>query len=56
MSETIEKTIVERADSQTVARDQTVAYEKPEVKTLCQRDVVQAVNQGSKFPARGFAG
>ncbi len=34
----------------------TPAYEKPEVKTLSQRDVVQAVNKGSKFPARGFAG
>jgi len=32
------------------------AYEKPEVKTLSQRDIVQAVNKGSKFPARGFAG
>lgn len=31
-------------------------YEKPEVKTLNQRDIVQAVNKGSKFPARGFAG
>jgi hypothetical protein len=34
----------------------TPAYEKPEVKTLSQRDIVQAVNKGSKFPARGFAG
>jgi hypothetical protein len=32
------------------------AYEKPEVKTLNQSDVVQAVSKGSKFPARGFAG
>lgn len=32
------------------------AYVKPEVKTLNQRDIVQAVNKGSKFPARGFAG
>jgi hypothetical protein len=32
------------------------AYEKPEVKTLSQRDIVQAVNKGSKFPAGGFAG
>jgi len=50
MSETIEKTTAEKPDSK------TASYEKPEVKTLCQRDVVQAVNQGSKFPARGFAG
>jgi len=35
---------------------QTPAYEKPEVKTLNQRDIVQAVSKGSKFPARGFAG
>jgi hypothetical protein len=34
----------------------TPAYEKPEVKTLNQRDIVQAVSKGSKFPARGFAG
>lgn len=33
-----------------------VAYEKPEVKTLDRRDVIKAVNKGSKFPARGFAG
>jgi hypothetical protein len=32
------------------------AYQKPEVKTLSQRDIAQAVNKGSKFPARGFAG
>jgi hypothetical protein len=31
-------------------------YEKPEVKTLKQSDIVTAVNKGSKFPARGFAG
>lgn len=31
-------------------------YERPEVKTLSQRDIVQAVAKGSKFPARGFAG
>jgi len=36
--------------------DSRPAYEKPEVKTLSQRDIVQAVNKGSKFPARGFAG
>lgn len=34
----------------------TPVYEKPEVKTLSQRDILQAVNKGSKFPARGFAG
>jgi len=32
------------------------SYEKPEIKTLSQREVVQAVNKGAKFPARGFAG
>jgi len=32
------------------------SYEKPEIKTLGQREVVQAVNKGAKFPARGFAG
>ena len=32
------------------------AYEKPEVRTLEQKDVLSAVNKGAKFPARGFAG
>jgi len=31
-------------------------YEKPEVRTLEQKDVLSAVNKGSKFPARGYAG
>jgi hypothetical protein len=31
-------------------------YEKPEVKTLEQKDLLTAVNKGSKFPARGYAG
>jgi hypothetical protein len=38
------------------ADEQAKTYERPEVKTLNQRDVIQAVNKGSKFPARGFAG
>jgi hypothetical protein len=51
MSEsTTKEKVVEKIDSQ------TNTYEKPEVKTLCQRDIVQAVSKGSKFPARGFAG
>ena len=37
-------------------KTQVKSYAKPEVKTLCQRDIVQAVSKGSKFPARGFAG
>ena len=32
------------------------SYEAPTVKTFNQCDVLNAVNQGSKFPARGFAG
>jgi hypothetical protein len=32
------------------------SYEAPTVKTFDQSDVLNAVNQGSKFPARGFAG
>lgn len=35
---------------------ETKPYEKPEIKTLNQRDVVRAVSKGAKFPARGFAG
>jgi hypothetical protein len=38
------------------AEEQAKTYERPEVKTLNQRDVIQAVHKGSKFPARGFAG
>ena len=33
-----------------------LAYEKPIVRTLTQRDLLSAVKKGSKFPARGFAG
>ena len=51
MSESNTETkVAEKVDSQ------VVTYEKPEVKTLCQRDIVQAVAKGSKFPARRFAG
>ncbi|MCG8424319.1 MAG: hypothetical protein MJE77_41025 [Proteobacteria bacterium] len=35
---------------------QAPTYEKPTVKTLNQEDLLSAVNKGSKFPARGFAG
>lgn len=42
--------------AQESTENNTPAYEKPEVKTLSQREIVQAVNKGSKFPARGFAG
>ena len=31
-------------------------YEKPAAKTLDKDNVLKAVNEGSKFPARGFAG
>lgn len=48
------------SETETKASDNTEckqqAYEKPQVKTLSQRDIVQAVSKGSKFPARGFAG
>jgi hypothetical protein len=42
--------------TQTKPVAQHKAYEKPTIKTLSQRDVVKAVNKGSKFPARGFSG
>ena len=47
-----------RKDRSKIAAEQSKAatYEKPVVKTLDRRDVVKAVNKGSKFPARGFAG
>ncbi len=34
----------------------TATYERPQVKSLSQGEVLSAVNKGSKFPARGFSG
>jgi hypothetical protein len=41
-----------------VAKDgeEAATYERPQVKTLSQADVLSAVTKGSKFPARGFSG
>ena len=50
------KEVKQVSNGSTGEQDQNQSYEKPEVKTLQQKDVVQAVSKGSKFPARGFAG
>jgi hypothetical protein len=39
-----------------VDNNESPKYEKPEVKVVGQSEVFKAVNKGSKFPARGFAG
>lgn len=37
-------------------RRETAGYERPEIKSMSQGEVLSAVKKGSKFPARGFSG
>jgi hypothetical protein len=39
-----------------VKQQEPKKYEKPQIKSLTQRDLLGAVKKGSKFPSRGFAG
>jgi hypothetical protein len=47
---------MESTGDPTSTHEETPTYEPPEIRTFSQADILSAVNKGSKFPARGFAG